>query len=54
MIEEQRQRAATILRENRVLVETLRDLLVEHKTIDAKRLKELAPKSAKPQAAPTT
>jgi cell division protease FtsH len=31
-------RAAAILRENRTLIETLRDLLVEHKVIDSKTL----------------
>jgi cell division protease FtsH len=31
-------RAAAILRENRALIETLRDLLVEHKVIDARTL----------------
>jgi cell division protease FtsH len=38
IIEEQRQRAATILREQKILVESLRDLLVEKKAIDAKTL----------------
>src|SRR5262249_47285742 len=41
LLEESRLRAAKILRENRVLVETLRDLLVEKKVIDAKTLKTL-------------
>jgi len=38
VIREARLRAANILRENRVLLETLRDLLIEKKTIDAKTL----------------
>jgi cell division protease FtsH len=41
ILEECRQRAASILRENRSLVETLRDLLLEKKVIDAKTLKTL-------------
>ncbi|HYT94889.1 MAG TPA: AAA family ATPase [Gemmataceae bacterium] len=41
LLEEGRQRAAKILKENRVLVETLRDLLLEKKVIDAKTLGEL-------------
>jgi cell division protease FtsH len=50
VIEEARQRAANILKENRASLETLRDLLLEKKTIDAKSLGELlsAPK-AKPR-----
>jgi cell division protease FtsH len=42
IIDEQRQRAATILRERRLLVESLRDLLVEKKVIEAKTLKSMA------------
>jgi cell division protease FtsH len=38
LLEEARKRAAQILSDNRVLVETLRDLLLEHKVIDAKAL----------------
>jgi cell division protease FtsH len=38
LLEEARQRAAALLRENRALVETLRDLLVEKKVIDARTL----------------
>jgi cell division protease FtsH len=38
LLEEARQRAAMLLRENRALVETLRDLLVEKKVIDARTL----------------
>jgi cell division protease FtsH len=43
ILEEQRHRAAKIIKENRTLVETLRDLLLEHKSIDAKKLGELLP-----------
>ncbi len=39
LLEEARQRCAAILGENRALVETLRDLLLEKKIIDAKTLK---------------
>jgi cell division protease FtsH len=39
-------RAATILKENRSLLETLRDLLLEKKTLDAKTLGQMTP--AKP------
>src|SRR5262249_27484960 len=38
ILEEGRQRAAAILRENRRLLQTLRDLLLEKKVIDAKGL----------------
>jgi cell division protease FtsH len=47
ILEEQRQRAATIIKENRQVVETLRDLLLEHKTIDAKKLGEMLPAKKK-------
>jgi cell division protease FtsH len=43
IVEEQRQRAEQIIAENKAMVETLRDLLLEHKTIDAKVLTELEP-----------
>jgi ATP-dependent Zn protease len=43
-------RAAGILRENRALLETLRDLLLEKKTLDAKTLGAMAP--AKPGREP--
>jgi cell division protease FtsH len=43
IVEEQRVRAATILKENRPALETLRDLLLEHKTIDAKTLAHMTP-----------
>ncbi|MGH7169581.1 MAG: hypothetical protein ACRELG_04800, partial [Gemmataceae bacterium] len=42
ILEEGRQRAAEILRQNRTLLETLRDLLMEKKTIDAKTLAQFA------------
>ncbi|MBL8795897.1 MAG: ATP-binding protein, partial [Planctomycetia bacterium] len=41
ILEEQRQRAARIILENRKLVEALRDLLLEKKTIDARTLSEM-------------
>jgi len=43
IVEEQRVRAAKILQENRAVLETLRDLLLEHKTIDAKALALMTP-----------
>jgi cell division protease FtsH len=43
LLAEGRARAASILLENRKLLETLRDLLLEKKVIDAKGLNELAP-----------
>lgn len=43
LLAEGRARAAAILKENRKLVETLRDLLLDKKVIDAKGLNELAP-----------
>jgi cell division protease FtsH len=42
IVEEQRQRAAAILKERRQQVETLRDLLVEKKVIEAKVLQSVA------------
>jgi cell division protease FtsH len=47
ILEEQRQRAEKIVRENRALIETLRDVLLEHKCINAKRLGELLPAKKK-------
>jgi cell division protease FtsH len=44
LLEENRQRAATILRDNRALLVTLRDLLLEKKVIDAKGLASLMEK----------
>jgi cell division protease FtsH len=41
ILEEQRERAAKIVRDNRALVESLRDLLLEKKTIDARTLSEM-------------
>jgi cell division protease FtsH len=43
ILEEGRQKAASLLRENRDLVETLRDLLIEKKVIEATTLKTLVP-----------
>jgi len=43
ILEEARQRAETILTENQALLETLRDLLLEHKVIDAKTLGTILP-----------
>jgi cell division protease FtsH len=48
VLEECRDRAATLLRDNRAVLETLRDLLLEKKTIDAKALRALLP-AADPQ-----
>ena len=47
LLEESRQRAARILRENRVLVETLRDLLLEKKVLDREALAAVLPKREK-------
>ena len=44
LLEEARSRAAAILAENQTLVETLRDLLIERKVIDAKSLSSLTGK----------
>jgi cell division protease FtsH len=48
VVEEGQARAAAILAENRAALETLRDLLLDKKTIDAKALRELLP-AADPQ-----
>jgi cell division protease FtsH len=48
ILEEARTRAAAILSENRSMVETLRDLLLEHKVIDARTLKTLS-KTGEPE-----
>ncbi len=45
IVEEQRVRAETIVKENVKLIETLRDLLLEKKTIDGKSLGQLVPAS---------
>jgi cell division protease FtsH len=50
IVEEQRVRAEAIIKENKAMVATLRDLLLEHKTIDAKVLTELAPEKAAKKA----
>ena len=42
LIEQQRKRAADILRENKALLVTLRDLLLEKKVLDAKTLAGVA------------
>ncbi len=44
LLEEQRARAADILRGNKQLVETLRDLLLERKVLDREALGSLLPK----------
>ena len=56
LLEEARARAASILRENRVIVESLRDLLLDKKVLDAKALNELVPganEGKKPRKSPT-
>jgi len=47
ILDEQRRRAAKIVLDNRPSVEMLRDLLLEHKTIDAKSLGEMLPAARK-------
>ncbi|MGE3803339.1 MAG: AAA family ATPase [Gemmataceae bacterium] len=47
IVEEGRQRAATILKDNKALVEVLRDLLVEKKVIDSKTLTSLTQEATK-------
>jgi cell division protease FtsH len=44
IVETQRTRAEAIIRDNRALVETLRDLLLEKKTLDSKAIAGLLPK----------
>jgi cell division protease FtsH len=46
ILREAQQRAATILRDNRALVETLRDLLVEQKVIDSATLSAIRAREA--------
>jgi cell division protease FtsH len=41
LLHEAGQRAAQILAENRDVIETLRDMLLEHKVVDARRLKDM-------------
>ena len=48
LIARARQRTAALLRDNRSLLETLRDLLIEKKTIEASALKALAEDKEKP------
>jgi cell division protease FtsH len=48
LLEEGRLRAAAIVKENQALVETLRDLLLQHKVIDAKTLTSITGKSVGP------
>ncbi len=49
-VELQRKRAEKIVRENKALIETLRDMLLSHKTIDSQTLKTLIPKSERTPA----
>lgn len=49
ILEDGRQRAAEILRQNRPLLESLRDLLMEKKTLDAKTLAQFAGDKAAPK-----
>ena len=53
ILEKARERAAQILRDNRAVLETLRDLLIEHKTIDAKSLTQMVPSAPKKATAST-
>jgi cell division protease FtsH len=46
LMSEARDHAARVLKDNRKILEALRDLLIEKKTIDAKALRELAPGAA--------
>ncbi len=45
VVEEQRKRAEKMVKENRALIETLRDMLLEHKNIDSTTLGKLMPDS---------
>jgi cell division protease FtsH len=49
ILEDARQRASKILRENQGLLETLRDLLLDKKVIDAKALGDLVPAKPAPR-----
>lgn len=51
ILEEQRRRAAAIIHEQKAIVVSLRDLLLEKKTIDATTLKTLAPRAPTPGGA---
>jgi len=53
ILEEQRARAGRILRENKKLVETLRDMLVEKKVLDREALTSFFPKGLNQNPAPT-
>ncbi len=53
ILEEQRGRAARILRDNRVLVETLRDLLVQKKVLDREALSSFLPAGLNQNPVPT-
>ena len=48
ILDEGSARAAKILAENKTLIETLRDILIEHKSIDAKTLSSLLGEGEKP------
>lgn len=52
ILKEQRLRCSKILHDNRVLVETLRDILVKEKSIDAKSLAQFNPTPPANQASP--
>ncbi|MDX2011674.1 MAG: hypothetical protein SFW67_15845 [Myxococcaceae bacterium] len=53
ILEEQRQRARTILDENRMLVQTLRDLVLEKKVLDKEALASVLPKVEKKNPVPS-
>jgi cell division protease FtsH len=53
ILEEQRARSGKILKENRQLVETLRDLLLEKKVLDRETLKAFFPAGLNSKPAPT-
>ncbi|MCU0695394.1 MAG: AAA family ATPase [Myxococcaceae bacterium] len=53
ILEEQRQRARTILDENRGLVQTLRDLVLEKKVLDKEALASVLPKVEKKNPVPS-
>jgi len=54
ILEQARQRAAGILQENRPLLETLRDMLLERKVIDAKTLATIGPPATVDAGRPET
>ena len=45
IVEQQRFRAENLVKEHKALIVTLRDILLEHKTIDSKALASLVPGS---------